>query len=346
VLKNVDDQKRTEHAIRESEERFRQFADYSSDVIWILGLQDRRLEYLSRAYDVIWGQSRDADLGYWTETIHPDDREQAAAGIDAASRGETIVQQYRIVRRDGAMRSVRDTLFPMRDRYGHIRRVGGLTHDLTIRASSLVYLIDGDEEARDALQLLLTHAGYSIKSFRSGPDFLAVAPVLSLGCIVLDSRSPAAGGLTVPRQLKAVGSRLPVLMIGWSNGDVRLAVQAMKAGAVDWIEMPSEPEVLVTAVASALADIRAAAEQNREVELVRGRVAAMSSREREVLEGLLAGGTNKTIGRDLGISPRTVELHRASVMEKLGVQNLTKALLLIASAGIRPILRHRAASHR
>ena len=213
---------------------------------------------------------------------------------------------------------------------------------MTIRTGSLVYLIEGDEAARNEFQLLLIRAGYSVKAFASGADFLAVAPVLALGCVVLDSRSPATGGLMVPRHLKANGSPLPVLMIGRSNGDVASAVQAMKAGAVDWIEMPSDPDVLLTAIASALADIRAVAEQSREVELVRGRVAAMSTRERQVLEGLLAGGTNKTIGRDLGISPRTVELHRASVMEKLGVQNLTKAMLLIAAAGIGPIPQRRA----
>jgi FixJ family two-component response regulator len=136
--------------------------------------------------------------------------------------------------------------------------------------------------------------------------------------------------------MKANASPLPLLVIGASGGDVTMAVQAMKAGAADWIEMPCDEAVLVGAIASALAEIRHSAEQNREVMLVRARIAGMSGRERQVLEGLLAGGTNKIIARDLGISPRTVELYRASVMEKLGVQNLTQAVLLSAAAGIRP----------
>jgi FixJ family two-component response regulator len=184
---------------------------------------------------------------------------------------------------------------------------------------------------------MLLRAGYSVKTFVSGSDFLAVAPVLALGCVVIDSRSPAAGALVVARQLKANGSPLPVLMTGTSHGDVASAVAAMKAGAVDWIEMPCEPDVLLGAIASALGDIREAAEQTRELERVRARIGGMSTRERQVLEGLLAAGTNKMIGKKLGISPRTVELHRANVMEKLGAQTLTEAVLLTAAAGILPL---------
>jgi FixJ family two-component response regulator len=136
---------------------------------------------------------------------------------------------------------------------------------------------------------------------------------------------------------------LPVLVTGTSRGDVKLAVQAMKAGAAEWLEMPYDQATLLAAVASALADIRTATEQNRDAELARGHIAGMSVRERQVLEGLLGGGTNKTIGRDLGISPRTVELHRASVMERLGVQTLTEAVLLAAAAGVRAAHRTRKA---
>jgi FixJ family two-component response regulator len=128
-----------------------------------------------------------------------------------------------------------------------------------------------------------------------------------------------------------------VLVTGTSQGDVTVAVAAMKAGAVDWIEMPCEPDVLLAAIASALAEIRMTAHQNRETALAQARIASLSMRERQVLDGLLGGGTNKMIARALGISPRTVELHRAKVMEKLGVQNFPQAVLLTAAAGIRPI---------
>jgi PAS domain S-box-containing protein len=337
ILENVDDEKRVVQAVRESEERFRQFADYSSGVIWMLGLCNGRLEYLGRAYEAILGAAREWSQGYWTDAIHPDDRQRAASGLERAARGEVVVQEYRIIRADGALRSVRDTLFPMRDEHGDVQRVGGISEDVTIRTGSLVYLIASEEAERPELERLLVQAGYRVKIFASGADFLAVAPVLALGCVVLNSRSPAAGGLIVARQLKADGSRLPVLVLGARDGDVATAVQGMKAGAADWVEMPSEPGVLLAAIASALTGIRAADEHSREIELVRARVAGMARRERQVLEGLLAGGTNKTIGRELGISPRTVELHRSRVMKKLGVQNLTRAMLLVGAAGIRPM---------
>ena len=110
----------------------------------------------------------------------------------------------------------------------------------------------------------------------------------------------------------------------------------MKAGAVDYLELPHEPEQLLGAVASALADIREAAEQDRAAALAKARVAGMPPREREVLDGLLAGGTNKTIARDLKISPRTVEFHRAHIMERLGARTLPEAVLIAAAAGLRP----------
>ena len=338
IMENVDLEKRAEQAMRESEERFRQFAEYTSDVIWMIRKEDRQLDYLSPAYENIWGQRRDLSLGHWTETIHPDDREHAVATLERALLGEVVVREYRreyrIVRPDGAMRSIRDTLFPMRDRQGRVQRVGGITQDVTVHTGSLVYVIDADEATRAQLELLLQRAGYNVKCFASGSDFLAVAPVLASGCVVLDFRSPESGGLAVAKQLKAIGSPLPVLVMGTSHGGVAVAVQAMKAGAADWIEVPYQPDVLLAAVASALVDIRQANEQSGEAERARARIAHMSPRERQVLEGLLAGGTNKTIGRELGISPRTVELHRAGLMEKLGAQTLIEAVRLAAAAGI------------
>jgi PAS domain S-box-containing protein len=336
TLENVDHQKRAEQAIRESEERFRQFAEHSSDIIWILDLQDRRLEYLSPAYEKIWGEARDLSFGYWAESIHSDDREQVKAALDRVAEGEVLMQEYRVIRPDGAMRAIRETQFPMRDRHGQVQRIGGITQDVTIRTASVVYLIDSNGSTRTQVRLTLMRAGYSVKSFTSGEDFLVVAPVLALGCVVIDSRSLGAKAVMAVRQMKANGSSLPVVMIGSSQGDAAFAIQAMKAGAADWIESPYKPDALLTGIASVLADIRAALERDREIELVRTRIAAMSTRERQVLEGLLAAGTNKTIGRELGISPRTVELHRANVMEKLGVQNLTRAMLLLAAAGFQP----------
>jgi PAS domain S-box-containing protein len=332
-------EKRAEQRIREKEERFRQFAEHSSNVLWILNVDTRQFEYLSPAFDGLWRRSRDETRDYWTETIHADDRERASRGMERALLGDLVVQEYRIVRPDGSVCSVRDTVFPIRDPHERVKWVGGIAQDITIHDALQAYLIDADATSRQKVAHVLYGAGYAVKTFTSGADFLEIAHVLSTGCVVLNVESAPSEGLQLLRQLKANGNNLPLIVTGVSSGNVTLAIQAMKAGAVDWLEMPYQDDQLLMAVSSALADIRLSAERSRDAEFARARIAGMSVRERQVLEGLLAGGTNKVIGRALGISPRTVELHRASVMERLGVGTLPEAVLMAAAAGVRPAPR-------
>ena len=339
ILQDVDAEKRAEQRIREKEERFRQFAEHSSNVLWILNVDTRQFEYLSPAFDGLWRRSRDETRDYWTETIHADDRERASRGMERALLGDLVVQEYRIVRPDGSVCSVRDTVFPIRDPHERVKWVGGIAQDITIHDALQAYLIDADATSRQKVAHVLYGAGYVVKTFTSGADFLEIAHVLSTGCVVLNVESAPSEGLQLLRQLKANGNNLPLIVTGVSSGNVTLAIQAMKAGAVDWLEMPYQDDQLLMAVSSALADIRLSAERSRDAEFARARIAGMSVRERQVLEGLLAGGTNKVIGRALGISPRTVELHRASVMERLGVGTLPEAVLMAAAAGVRPAPR-------
>jgi PAS domain S-box-containing protein len=332
-------EKRAEQRIRDKEERFRQFAEHSSNVLWILNVDTRQFEYLSPAFDGLWRRSRDETRDYWTETIHADDRERASRGMERALLGDLVVQEYRIVRPDGSVCSVRDTVFPIRDPHERVKWVGGIAQDITIHDALQAYLIDADATSRQKVAHVLYGAGYAVKTFTSGADFLEMAHVLSTGCVVLNIESAPSEGLQLVRQLKANGNNLPLIVTGVSSGNVTLAIQAMKAGAVDWLEMPYPDDQLLMAVSSALADIRFSAARSRDAEFARARVAGMSVRERQVLEGLLAGGTNKVIGRALGISPRTVELYRASVMERLGVGTLPEAVLMAAAAGVRPAPR-------
>jgi FixJ family two-component response regulator len=264
--------------------------------------------------------------------------------LERVRQGEVVTQEYRIVRPDGAVRWIRDTCFPIRDERGRVRQAGGIAQDVTKHTGSLVYVVDADEDSRRRLSLLLRGAGYEAKAFASARAFLEAVPALVPGCVVLDTRAPAAGGLAIPRELKARRVDLPIIVAGSGGGDVGTGVRAMKAGAVDWLEAPCEAEALLPAVASAMAGIRDAAEADRAAELARARVATMSVREREVLDGLLAGGTSKTIARDLGISPRTVENHRAHLMERLGARTLPEAVLMAAAAGLRPPRPTRAAA--
>jgi FixJ family two-component response regulator len=138
-------------------------------------------------------------------------------------------------------------------------------------------------------------------------------------------------------ELRAREIRLPVIVLGSVDVDVGLGVRAMKAGASDFLKDPYERSTLLTAIASAFAELRQAGESDSVVQLAKVRVSGMSLRERQVLERMLRGGTNKSIARELGISPRTVEIHRARVMERLGAKTLSEAILLASSAGVRPL---------
>jgi PAS domain S-box-containing protein len=327
---------RAETALRDSEERFRQFAEHSSTVLWIQDLDTLKMEYVSPAYETIWGEPIEAalrDPGHWAKALHPDDRDRASTTLERVQRGEEGTHEYHIIRPDGGVRWIRDTFFPIRDEQGRIRRVGGIAQDITQHEGSTVYVVDGDEASRRDLCLLLQGAGYEVKSFASAQSFLEVAPVLVPGCVLLDIRHLEGGQLTIPKELKARRAGLPVIVIGEARGDVAVGVQAMKAGAVDFLDGTYRPEQLLDALASAQATIRERAEQDQATERVKALIAALPPREREVLEGLLAGGTNKTIARDLGLSPRTVEAHRARIMERLGAQSLPELVQIAVMAG-------------
>jgi PAS domain S-box-containing protein len=329
---------RAETALRDSEERFRQFAQHSSTVLWILNLETRRLEYLSPAYEAIWGEPVEvalSDPDHWIGTLHPDDRDRAGTAIERALHGEESTHEYQITRPDGGVRWIRDSFFPIRDEQGRVRWAGGIAQDLTQHDGSTVYVVDGNEATRRELYRLLQGAGYEVKMFATAQSFLEVAPVLMPGCVVLDIRHPEAGELMIPKELRARRAALPVVVIGEARGNVAVGVQAMKAGAVDFLDESYRPDQLLDALASAQATIRERAQQDQATERVKSLIAALPPRERDVLDGLLAGGTNKTIARDLGLSPRTVEAHRARIMERLGAQSLPELVQIAVMAGLQ-----------
>ncbi|WP_232318412.1 response regulator [Sphingomonas sp. TDK1] len=182
---------------------------------------------------------------------------------------------------------------------------------------------------------MLRTSGYAVRTYESGDAFLKAVPSLDPGCVLLDVRMPGIDGLEVQTRLRERGIIMPVVVMT-GHGDVSLAVQAMKAGAIDFLEKPVEKGAMLRAVAAAigrLVDVDRHLKDRTEAET---RIAALTAREREVLEGLAKGHPNKTIAYDLAISPRTVEVHRANLMNKLRVTSLSDALRIAFAAGLPP----------
>jgi two-component system, LuxR family, response regulator FixJ len=185
----------------------------------------------------------------------------------------------------------------------------------------VVHLIDDDDGVRQAVAFLLTTSGFAVRVYESAPAFLGALPTVQPGCIVTDVRMPEMDGLELQRQLKLRGVGLPVIVIT-GHGDVPLAVEAMKAGAVDFIEKPFNDEKLLSAIRVAIDRHARDSHRDDEIATIRSKLDALSPREREVLDGLVAGLPNKTIAYDLKISARTVEVHRANLMARMGAGSL------------------------
>ncbi|MBN4093429.1 MULTISPECIES: response regulator FixJ [Methylobacterium] len=194
-----------------------------------------------------------------------------------------------------------------------------------------VHIVDDDLAVRQALAFLLATDGLTVRVHDSATAFLA-AESERVGCVVTDVRMPGIDGVELLHRLRQRGS-LPPVIVMTGHADVALAVAAMKAGAVDFIEKPFDDEVLLASIRSALARSDRTAKRASERDAVRARLAELTERERQVLEGLIAGKANKVIGLDLGISPRTVEIYRANVMSKLQAGSLSELVRMALIAG-------------
>ena len=189
--------------------------------------------------------------------------------------------------------------------------------------AELVHVIDDDPAVRDSLSFLLETASLETRVYDSAIAFLEALPEVTSGCVVTDVRMPEMTGIELVRRLKAQGFTLPIIMIT-GHADVPLAVEAMKAGVADFIEKPFNDDILLAAIATALRSGEEGRRGAAEVAEITGRLTSLSGREREVLDGLVAGHANKVIAFDLGISPRTVEIYRANVMTKMKAASLSE----------------------
>jgi two-component system, LuxR family, response regulator FixJ len=195
-----------------------------------------------------------------------------------------------------------------------------------------VYVIDDDGAMRDSLDFLLGSADFEVKLFESAQHFLDALPGIEFGCVVSDVRMPGMDGIELLKRLKTDGSPLPVLIMT-GHGDVPLAVEAMKLGAADFVEKPFEDDRLIAMITLALTQAASGARTEAMALDLAARVTSLSARERQVMEGLVAGLSNKMIDREYDISPRTIEVYRANVMTKMQAGSLSELVRLAMRAG-------------
>lgn len=196
-----------------------------------------------------------------------------------------------------------------------------------------VFLVDDDEAIRHSASFMLRHAGFLVKTFPDGMSFLEDVSADHEGCILLDVRMPGMDGLAVQSALNQRGITMPIIILT-GHGDVPVAVEAMKGGAIEFLEKPYEKQTLVAAIECAFEQLDTRAADERRSKEAEAKLIALTPREKEVLECLVSGLTNKGIAQALSISPRTVEIHRAHMMEKLEADSLSAALRIAFLAGL------------
>ena len=196
-----------------------------------------------------------------------------------------------------------------------------------------VYVVDDDAAMRDSLNFLLDAANFEVALFESATNFLEVLPRLDFGCVISDIRMPGIDGIELLRRMKLLDSRFPIVIIT-GHGDVPLAVEAMKLGAVDFLEKPFEDDRLIGIIEAAIRQTEPAAKDEAVTQDIAARIESLSPRERQVMDGLIAGLSNKMIARNYDISPRTIEVYRANVMTKMQAGSLSELVRLAMRAGL------------
>ena len=203
---------------------------------------------------------------------------------------------------------------------------------MTASTERTVYVVDDDEAALDSLAVLLRSEGLNPRAFGSADAFLSSLTPDARGCVISDVRMPGMDGVELLKALKSMGCLLPVIVIT-GHADVTVAVQAMKAGAADFVEKPFESELILRLVRGCLEENDEAVDANAKVMRVRRRIESLTARERQVLEQIITGASNKQIAASLSISPRTVEIYRANVMSKMRADSLSELVRMTLAAG-------------
>lgn len=196
----------------------------------------------------------------------------------------------------------------------------------------VVHIVDDEEAVRNSLAFLLSTSGFAVRTHESASSFLELAQSVKNGCLITDLRMPDMDGVELLRRLREAGALLPAIVIT-GHGDVQMAVEAMKNGALDFIEKPFSDEVLIASIGRAVNQAASRLSGDAAIAAIRARMATLSEREVQVLDGVVAGQPNKTIAYDLGLSPRTVEVYRAGLMAKMQANSLPELVRMVMELG-------------
>ncbi|ODT80458.1 MAG: DNA-binding response regulator [Pelagibacterium sp. SCN 64-44] len=194
----------------------------------------------------------------------------------------------------------------------------------------IVHIVDDDEAVRQSVSFLLSASGYASRTHVSAAAFSAISSELQNACLLTDLRMPDMDGIELLRSLRARGNMMPVIIVT-GHGDVQAAVEAMKAGASDFIEKPFSDDVLLTTIAGVCLDAEGSLRQQRKRQETVEKIGSLSHRERQVLDGVVDGQSNKVIAQNLGLSPRTVEVYRATIMTKMNAHNLAELVRAVVN---------------
>lgn len=332
---DIHDWRAAADGLREREELLHRFYESDATLMWLGVAATREIEALNPGCREAWNLPEDGSPTTWENWLsfaHPDDRPQLSNLFDKAASGEVAQARFRSVSPTGSTRRFHATGFSIPNGSDGRKRVGGLVVEVPSNDDPRIYLIDSESASQNAMFHGLTRKGFKVRAFDDAAEFQRISADLAPGCAILVVRGDIEQSLKTAAVLKA-NRRLPWIAIGDLQDRLHDVIQLMKLGAADILASP-QPDDVAAASSAALAVTFGKAAESRAPADARQKITQLSQRERQVFEGLVAGGTNKTIAKDLDLSPRTIETHRAHLMDRLGVGTLAELVNLAAEGRI------------
>ncbi len=331
---DIDDWRRAADGLNASSDLLRRFHGSEATLMWVGSVATREIEALNPDKRKAWRLPEDGrPIGWesWLSFAHPDDRPQLSTLFDQAAGGGVAQARFRSVSFEGSVRRFHATAFPIPPTADGARRIGGVVVEVASNDDPRIYLVDSDPASQNATHHALTRKGFRVRAFDDAAQFQRVAGDLAPGCAVLVVRGDIDKTLKAAAVL-ASNKQLPWIAIGDLQHRLNDVVQLMKLGAADILAMPG-PDDIAAAGQAALARAFGKVNESRAPADAAQKIMQLSPRERQVLDGLVAGGTNKTIAKALDLSPRTVETHRAHLMDRLCVSTLAELVKVAAEGG-------------